>query len=316
MDNNLRELRGGVAWRSGYRPAACLHVTGEDALSFLQGQFTQDLRSPASLAAAYGLWLNQKGKVLADSFILREASDSVWIVSLFSSASVIRERLEAYIIADDVVITDATADWQGTAIGGPGAEGWLAKEMAGVVPALGEFSRFGGGFVFRGRRGAETTFEWLLPVGAAEPAGGLVEVSADELERLRVAAGIPKVPQDIGVGDLPNEGGLDEVGISYTKGCYLGQEVMARLKAMGTVRRRLVRVRAGGRMPPAVPTALLQGEKRVGELRSAVADGSGGFVGLAMITKLGLDPAALLAPEPGGVGFIELIDLPWTNANN
>jgi hypothetical protein len=56
--------------------------------------------------------------------------------------------------------------------------------------------------------------------------------------------------------------------------------------------------------------ALLQGEKRVGELRSVVADGAGGFIGLALLTKLGLDPLLPLAPEPGGPGFIELIDLP------
>lgn len=295
---------------SRYRPTACLHVTGEDALSFLQGQFTQELRSSAPASAAYGLWLNQKGKVLADSFVLREAPDSVWIISFSSSAVTIRERLEAYIIADDVVITDVTEGWQGIAMGGPGVDAWLAREAAVGIPTEGEFARAGGGFVFHGRRDGAPSFEWLLPIDTAVSAAGMEELSAEQVERLRISAGIPKVPQDIGIGDLPNEGGLDAVAVSYTKGCYLGQEVMARLKAMGTVRRRLVRVRAEGRAAPAVPTALLQGEKRVGELRSVVADGSGGFVGLAMITKLGLDPAALLAPEPGGGGFIELIDLP------
>ncbi len=308
MDKKLTHPAGAGSWRGACRPSACLHVTGEDALTFLQGQFTQELRSAASLASAYGLWLNQKGKVLADSFVLREAPDSVWIVSFFGSAGVIRERLEAYIIADDVVITDVSADWQGVTLGGPEAEAWLMGD-AGAVPAAGEFIRAGGGFIFRGRRGGEASFEWLLPAGGTVPAG-LPEVSAEEMERMRIAGGIPKVPPDIGPGDLPNEGGLDEVGISFTKGCYLGQEVMARLKAMGTVRRRLVRVRAEGRVPPPVPAALLQGDRRIGELRSAVADGAGGFIGLAMVNKLGLDPAALLAPEPGGDGFIELIDLP------
>jgi folate-binding protein YgfZ len=219
--------------------------------------------------------------------------------------------LGAYVIADDVVITDVTADSQGIALGGPGAEAWLAG-VAGEVPPDGEFRRVSGGFLFRGRREERASFEWVFPAaaGVPVPTGELTDISVEQGERMRIAAGIPQVPQDIGPGDLPNEGGLDAVAVSYTKGCYLGQEVMARLKAMGTVRRRLVRVRASGRTPPPVPTALLQGEKRVGELRSAVADGAGGFIGLAMVTKLGLDPAALLAPEPGGVGFIELIDLP------
>ena len=256
----------------------------------------------------YGLWLNQKGKVLADSFILREAPDLLWVISFASSAAVIRERLEAYIIADDVVITDETAVWQGLAVGGAEAGAWLAA-AAGGGPTAGEWIRAGGGWVFCGRRDGTTTFEWLRPIGAPT-LGGLAEITAGELDRLRIAAGIPQVPRDIGPGELPNEGGLDAVAISYTKGCYLGQEVMARLKAMGTVRRRLVRVRASGRQAPAVPTALLQGDKRLGELRSVADDGAGGFIGLALLNKLGLDPALPLVPEPGGAGFIELIDLP------
>lgn len=309
MDKVLTVFGPDLSWLHAGRPSACLRVTGEDAFSFLQGQFTQELRSAAPLAAAYGLWLNQKGKVLADSFVLKEAADLVWIVSFYSSATVIRERLEAYVIADDVVIEDVSAEWRHVSVGGADAESWLAREAGGVPPA-GEFIRVaGGGLLFRGRREARVSFEWLAPAGAVVPAG-LTMISAEELERARVAAGIPRVPQDIGPGDLPNEGGLDTVAISYTKGCYLGQEVMARLKAMGTVRRRLVRVRAAGREAPVAPCALLQGERRAGELRSAVADGAGGFVGLAMVTKLGLDPAALLAPEPGGEGCIELLDIP------
>ncbi|MFA6961400.1 MAG: folate-binding protein [Opitutaceae bacterium] len=309
MDKIIEVSVSQLSWLCQYRLTACLHVTGEDALSFLQGQFTQELRSSALAPVAYGLWLNQKGKVLADSFVLREATDNVWIISFSSSAAVIRERLEGYIIADDVSIADVTADWQGMAVGGAEADTWLAKE-AGSVPGVGEFVRVaGGGVVFRGRRDGGVSFEWLQPVGTPV-ADGRTVISTEELDRLRIVAGIPLVPQDIGIGDLPNEGGLDAVGISCTKGCYLGQEVMARLKAMGTVRRRLVRVRAGGRAPVAVPTALLQGEKRVGELRSVVADGAGGFIGLAMVSKLGLDPVALLAPEPGREGFIELVDLP------
>jgi folate-binding protein YgfZ len=307
MDKIKNTFAAPAVWSSLYGLGACLHVTGSDALSFLQGQFTQELRSNAAGLAAYGLWLNQKGKVLADSYILRESPESAWVISVFGNATIIRERLDAYVIADDVVISDVTSDWQAVVVGGVEAESWV-KRTAGAIPSPGEFVRAGGGFLFRGRRSADPCFEWLLPVRVSLAEMPLV--CAAELERARIVAGIPKVPQDIGPGDLPNEGGLDEVAISYTKGCYLGQEVMARLKAMGTVRRCLVRVRAGGRGLPAVPCALLQGEKRVGELRSVADDGSGGFVGLAMVTKLGLDPHALLAPEPGGAGFIELVDLP------
>jgi hypothetical protein len=297
-------------WGHPFSLAACLRVTGEDALTFIQGQFTQELRSPAPHLAAYGLWLNQKGKVLADSFILRENPQQLWVMSFTSPAAVIRERLEAYIIADDVVIEDVTLEWRGLAFGGKEAPVWFEEQAEGsALPGPGEFVRVGDGFVFRGRRGMDESWEWLRPATAAAPVG-LTILPTEALERRRIAAGIPTIPADIGPGDLPNEAGLENVAISYTKGCYLGQEVMARLKAMGQLRRRLVRVAASAGPVPAVPCALLQGETRVGELRSAVEDGTGGFIGLALVTLLRLDAAAPLAPEPGGGAYIHLIDTP------
>lgn len=293
-----------MAWKCPSGLKACLHVTGADALSFLQGQLTQDLRSSATRAAAYGLLLSQKGKVLADVFALREADDDVWLVSFSMEAQALRERLEAYVVADDVVIEDVTAGWRGIVFGGREAGARLPD-----LPPVGEFAKVAGGFLFCGRRGGGVSWEWVAPPGAVPPADA-EEIPAVRLERLRVASGIARVPQDIGPGDLPNEGGLEAVAVSYTKGCYLGQEVMARLKAMGTVRRRLVRVQAAGRPVPALPCALLQGERRVGELRSAVEDGEGGFIGLALLTKLGVDPALPLAPEPGGEAHIELLEAP------
>lgn len=291
-----------------YRPAACLRVTGSDALAFLQGQFTQELRPEHGPAAAYGLWLNQKGKVLADSFVLRIGPGELWLFSYASPASVIRERLEAYIIADDVAVEDLTPGWSGLVAVGPAAAAWLATQAGPLPPAQG-FSRAGGGFVFRGRRGVVESWEWLTPVEMAAPAGA-PELAPADLERLRIAAAVPAVPADLGPADLPNEGGLDAAAISYTKGCYLGQEVMARLKAMGQVRRRLLRVAARLAPTPACPAPLFQGTRKVGELRSAVDDGEGGALGLALLTLLGLDAGAPLSLSPGAPGVFTVLDSP------
>jgi folate-binding protein YgfZ len=118
------------------------------------------------------------------------------------------------------------------------------------------------------------------------------------MEGLRIADGIPAVPADIGPGELPNEGGLEAVAISYGKGCYLGQEVMARLKTMGQVRRRLLRVQGFGAIPP-LPAAIHQGDRRVGELRTAVATVEG-FIGLALLSLLHLRAEVGLSFSPGG----------------
>jgi len=292
-----------------YRPSAVLKVTGQDAFPFLQGQFTQDLRPLRDEArVAYGLWLNQKGKVLADSFLLRQGED--WLcVSLYSAAETIRERLETYIIADDVMVEDVTAQWAGTAIFGPGAVEFIEKNAGGLRLETGLVATTKHGFLFQGRRMTGSHWEWLYPVGAAEKAMDFGEhIGFAESERLRIDALIPSVPRDVGSEDLPNEGGLDRDAISYTKGCYLGQEVMARLKTMGQVRRRLMRL--SGRMAPPeiLPSPLFADGKRIGELRSA-APSEDGFIGLAMISLLGLGQRQLIGLSPDGPADLALTDI-------
>jgi folate-binding protein YgfZ len=259
-------------------------VAGPDAAIFLQGQFTNELRGLETGRAVYGLWLTVKGKVLADSFVLRgKEADEFWVGSYFSPAATIQERLEAFIIADDVTVEDQTGQWTGVSIVGQGAR----------APHAGE------AFVFSGRRTRGENVE-IVCRGDVADCEGLPEIGSEELARLRIEAGIPAVPMDVGPGDLPNEAGLDEEAISYTKGCYLGQEVMARLKSMGQVRRRLLRVRGESALPPQLPAPLFVGRKQAGELRSAVPDGAGGFVGLAMLSLLHIsDPAAVLAWADG-----------------
>jgi folate-binding protein YgfZ len=288
-----------------WQPAAVLQVTGEDALTFLQGQFTQELRALSLRQIVYGLWLSQKGKVLADSFVFQREPGVWWLVSYFSPAAVIRERLESYIIADDVAVEDMTDAWTGVALLGVRAGAWLKTKLQCVEPPSGEWTALEKGIVWAGRRGATPGWEWLGPRGAAlSMESEAEEISVDELERLRIAGGVPAVPRDVGPGDLPNEAGLERDAISYTKGCYLGQEVMARLKNLGQVRRQLMRVQAVGELPGVLPAPLFLGVKRIGEIRSAVAahaksgDDAQSWIGLAMIALLGLPSDAIFSLAP------------------
>lgn len=283
-----------------WRPRAWLWVSGGDALNYLQGQFTNDLRKPMATDAVYGLWLNQKGKVVADSFVLPAATGAeFWVGSYFSTAAVIRERLESCIIADDVVVDDETEAWSAVTLFGAADR----EAMKAAVPRS---------LVFSGRRDHVEHHEWIFPA-AARPAvivllAGVRELTEAAVGLRRVLAGIPAIPADIGPGDLPNEGGLDETAISYTKGCYLGQEVMARLKSMGQVRRRLLRVKGAGAVPP-LPAALYLGERQTGELRSALAVDNG-YAGLAMVPRLNLPANAGLSLAPGAPATVSIIDPP------
>jgi tRNA-modifying protein YgfZ len=278
---------------SRWQPAAWLRVAGPEAFVFLQGQFTNDLRDLEKSSAVYGLWLNQKGRVLADSFVVRgHAAEEFWVGSYFSSAAVIRERLESYIIADDVTIADETTGWSGVTLTGPNA----AAAARGL----------GSGFVFAGRRGLADAVEYIAP-GIPE-IKDRAQLSAEEMERARIQALIPAVPRDLGAGELPNEGALENVAISYTKGCYLGQEVIARLKSMGKVRRQLFLVKGTG-LAPTGPAKLYQGQKPVGELRSTVPAGDG-FIGLALCGLLHLRRDAGLSFAPDAPAVVTLVDPP------
>jgi tRNA-modifying protein YgfZ len=278
-----------------WQPAACLRVTGEDALTFLQGQVTNNLDGLIVDHTVYGLLLNQKGKVLADCFVGRVAQEEFLVVSYQSKAVDIRERLEAYIIADDVTITDETDSSRGVTFFTE-ADHWAVMSL---LP---------GGYLFPGRRASGGHWEWVASTAHVDEfAQGLkrdLQLTAEEMERRRIAAAIPAIPRDIGSGELPNEGGLDQTAVSYTKGCYLGQEVMARLKAMGQVRRQLRRIAASAPLP-GLPAALFAGERQVGELRSAVATPEG-FDGLALITLMHVPADNKLALTANGPALVTL----------
>jgi folate-binding protein YgfZ len=280
-----------------YRPACLLRATGAEAAVFLQGQFTNDLGHIEPGGAVYGLWLDRRGRVMADSHVVRgQGPGEFWIVSLSSPAAAVARHLGAHIIADDVEIVDETGSWRGTSLIGAGAGVWLAGERRA-------------GFAFPGRRTLAENWEWLYPeserADAEAALSGAAAVDAASMERMRMESAVPSVPADIGPGDLPNEGGLDASAISYSKGCYTGQEVMARIKSRGQVRRTLVRVRGSG-PPPALPAVLWRGDGREGELRTAVGE-AGGFLGMALVSAAGAGLQGPLSLARGAPPTVEII---------
>jgi tRNA-modifying protein YgfZ len=282
-----------------YAPACVLRVGGSDAATFLQGQFTNDLSKTQVGEGVYGLWLDRKGKVIADSHVVPMAGGmGFWIASTGSAGPVIAKHLGDHIIADEVEVADETASWRGIAVVGQGSGAWLSS-----APRA--------GIVFKGRRALSESWEWLHPepdsAAAFAAVTGMRVAESQEMERLRIEAAIPSVPVDIGPADLPNEGGLDIDAISYSKGCYLGQEVMARIKSLGRVRRTLVRV-AGTGAPPSLPASLWLGGRKEGELRSA-AEVDDGYVGLALISVTSAAVRAKFAFGAESEAAIEVVSL-------
>ncbi len=227
-----------------------VRVTGEDASAFLQGQCSADLRAVALTDA---LWLNRKGRVLAHTVIVKETDGSFLLLCPHLPAAELIAIVAANVIADDVIATDESALWQK----------WI---VWGAEPVI------DGAKVFATKRYGVPAWDVLAPLGAVSP-GGLGALT--ELDVLRIQAGVPSVPTDCGANEFPQESGLD-AWVSYTKGCYLGQEVMARIQSMGSLRRILRRV--SGTVSIGQELRTPEG-KVIGTVRSAAGD-----VGLALVS--------------------------------
>ncbi len=299
-----------LAYGYQYRPAAHLLATGEDAAEFLQSQFSNDLKPFESGRCTYGLWLDVKGKVIADSFVLCEGDEQFRILSYHSSETVIAEKLERHIIADDVEI-ECLAQGPAIALVGNGAEAVL-RSLEMQIPGVGAFTKMEGLRVYSGRRSLEPSFElWAVSGETTErlreqlTQTGVDFISRRQIERMRLAAGIPSIPQELGPSDLPGEGALVNDCVSLTKGCYLGQEVVSRMYNVGRAQRALFLMSGSGEMPQNSVVLYNDNDRQVGELRSAVQT-DGGWQGVALLKTRYAEVGDLLTYDSGSVEILSL----------
>ncbi|MEP6767236.1 MAG: hypothetical protein ABJC61_01105 [Acidobacteriota bacterium] len=254
------------------RPAAVLDVTGADRAAFLQGQVTQDVRRSEAGDVVPAAGLTPKGKLL---FVARLIGmpDRLRLLLPAASREKVLAHLTKYAVFHKVAIEDRSSDFARIGI------------VGGPLPASAAFSGWlalPGEFEFSG--------ELLVPAADRDQASRTLEaagaVSLDDAsaEILRVEGGRPRFGQDADETNLPDEVGLSDA-ISTTKGCYVGQEIVARLRTYGRVNRRLV----GFRFPEAAlpPGTLLKrpdgpedGKIEMGRVTSAVVSPRFGAIGL------------------------------------
>lgn len=282
-----------------FQPSAWILAEGEDAHEFLQSQFSNDLSNLEVGSSIYGLWLDQKGKVHGDSWILRTDEESFYLFSYFSPAVDLIEKLEKFIVADDVELEDESSKVSAVSLFGAAVDAYenIEKSEDSEVQA----------YRFSGRRGVEGSLDVIVANSDFEPIarslrneGIVVSVDDSVIELQRILSEIPRVPVDIGAGELPQEGGLEKEGVSFTKGCYLGQEVMSRLHSMGQARRSLRLIESKTTIP--YDAVLIAEGKKVGVAKTSIKY-QNRFVGLALISKAA-DDSAPFEIEGGGSGRV------------
>jgi tRNA-modifying protein YgfZ len=220
--------REGIAHR--LRPAGIIDVAGDDRVAFLQGQLTQEIRNLAPGETREAAGLTPKGKLL---FVARVVGldDRIRLLVPQSLRQVVGEHLRKYAVFTKVAIEDSSDDFLRVEMYGPGGAAWSAPAEALRLPGTGEFSA-----------------EILAPAAMLRAleeslaAAGSQPLDDDTAEILRIEAARPRFGSDMDGTNLPDEVGLAAT-ISTTKGCYVGQEVVARLRTYGRVNRRLVRFR-------------------------------------------------------------------------
>jgi folate-binding protein YgfZ len=286
----------------GYRSRLC--VLGQDRLRFLHGQVTNDVNRLQVGQGCYAALVSAKGKMVSDLNIYRLQNELLLDFEPGYAAGV-SDRLAKYVIADDVEIADVAPLYGMLGVIGPrAAEVCRRVGFPGAEPAR-EFgvathasSPWGEVYVAQRARGGLPGFDLFVPADACGAAFGAVSGSVrdaggracgrDALEVLRVEFGAPRFGADMDETNLPPEAGLEKAAISYAKGCYIGQEIIARVRTYGQVAKRLRGLDFGEGLeaPPPGRTKLTRDGKDVGYATSAVLSPRfGHWIGLGYVRR-------------------------------
>lgn len=214
-------------------------VDGPDAHKFLQGVITNDMALIDTQPALYAGLLSPQGKILFD-FLIARTANGFCLETARSKAAELAQRLKMYKLRADVEVNDASADYTVAAIWGGPYEPRTSGEGPAPVwfadPRLAELGY---------RELTTLRTDWALGGGAADSA------TQDDYHAHRIALGVPEGGRDFAFGEaFPHEALFDQLhGVSFSKGCYVGQEVVSRMHNRGTARRRIVPIIADGPLP-------------------------------------------------------------------
>ena len=291
-----------------------LTLTGTEVLSFLQGQVTNDVYPAEHGTPVLGAHLTPKGRVIGE-LLLFPFEDGFALDLPGDLAPTLTKRLTMFILHADVRLIDASSDWVRLGVAGEGA-----REAA--AQAVGTQSLVPEG-VTRGERGTavplsgpEPAFMVVVPPESAREAWTAAAATARGVgkhgwELARIRAGVPDLGPATTETFIPQETNLEPLGgISYTKGCYTGQEVVARTKHLGRLKRRLYRVIADTPLTPGQAVYAEGADKTQGRIVRAAPRPQGGSEALAVLRIETVEGGTPLVPE-GGQAALRIESLPY-----
>ena len=292
-----------------------LAVTGKDRVAWLNNLITNDIREVPVGAGVYTFATDRTGRILFDAQILMR-DDAIWLETAREKTGPALEHLERHHITEEVTLVDCSRPGARWAVLGPKSPALVQTlglddltalpplhsvrlEIAGAEAVLfrHDFAGVLGAEIIAPDDGAART------VGAAlASAGGnleMVEASAEAVDVLRIEAGIPRIGRDILENTLPAETGQFDRAVSCRKGCYLGQEVIERMRTRGSLARRLVGLIFHEDVPPAGTVIEIEGAATGTVTSACVSPAVGGPIGLGYVPPAHAAPGTSITVRGG-----------------
>ena len=256
-----------------------IEFSGEDRSAFLHNLCTNDINNLNSGDGCEVFITTVRGKVLAHGIVFCTPT-SLILETAAGQGDLLMAHFDRYLINEDVQLYDRSSEWCEYLLSGPQAEQVLAELYVAEIPATQgahqavQVDRVDGWIrrvpwlsastflIGTARLDAETLWGCLLKAGAHE-------CDLDSFHVVRLETGYPWFPVDIGEANLPQEVARDEEAISFQKGCYLGQETVARLDALGHVNQILTLIQLAGSVVPSEGTEIVSDGQAVGRVTSA-----------------------------------------------
>jgi tRNA-modifying protein YgfZ len=308
LDGQYRLLReeAGVVDRS---ERGKLLVRGDDAADLLQGQLTNDVESLGRGEGCYTALLDRKGRMQADARVLHLDNGEIWIDTEAAGRAPLRDHLSLYKVGREVEVEDVSEDWTIASLIGPaaptlaGVDGLAAEHdqryvVKDGVEILAVATDLGLDLITRSEQ-ADDLRELLLAAGAGA-------VSEQAAEIVRVESGRPRFGAEMDGRTIPEEAGINERAVSFTKGCYIGQETVARLHYKGKPNRHLRGLRL--EEPAAAGDEIALDGRELGRVGTAVVSPALGPIALAIVRREAAPGDRVSVGE--GIGA-ELTELPF-----
>jgi folate-binding protein YgfZ len=308
LDAQYRQLREecGMLDRSN---RGKLLLTGSEAAEYLQGQLTNDIEALEVGEGCYAALLDRKGHMQSDMRVLRLAGDEIWVDTEAEALAVTRRHLEMYKVGREVEVEDVSEGRVLLSLIGP-----RSAELSGAPPLPGYASEeLSVGGVACLAVGTALGIDLIAPAEDGERLrrslgeAGAVEVSPDAGEILRIEAGTPRFGAEMDSSTMPAEAGIVAAAVNFQKGCYIGQETVARLHYRGKPNRHLRGLRLSAPVRPR--EVLLAGEKEVGRVGGSCVSPVHGPIALAILRREAEQGAELAVGEAGVTA--EVVDLPF-----